>query len=731
MTPPQNRRLMTTSRQELDVELQVISGQIPQDIYGHFFVVYPAGNVNSPLPLSEFLPDGSPNPDYGSPIMNGDGMVMRIDFDKPGQAFVKSRLMKTPCFYVDEASKFGTEDYHRFRFENHGIVRMSRVMGARNEANTAIIPVRFKGQETTSLLIAYDCGKPWFFDPVELKVLNPIGYNSEWHDGMPDIFREVFPMIETTAHPVFDPYTQELFSVNFTKSNKNTFSSFFLERLFTKDEEYIQTELNLLKHKIQGATNHAEASDHLEDFLKKIETEATTLFRTNKFLGFIGKAIDKVLHFIWAPFNWLKKEFDNGNHFFLIRFDGNQPMKKWEVFTEDGQPLEIRQCMHQITLNKDFILLVDTSFKFSLDLLLKNPVTGNQTIEKLLREIMAIPMIPFCDTYIIDRRNLKDDQQTVTAKKLRTPLPLETVHFNSTYNAEDGKMDLFCIHNSAVCIAEWIRPYDVNQLTGQPVNKDYVGMFSIGDMDISRLGVYRIDCEKAEVEKETIFYKKGKPAGKGCGANTWGIGLISYPDILSATNIPSKFKYVWYMANGPDPNMLTKFIYAMYEKYPNRIIPIEEVLEFNKAGLPFVFNRYNVETNAVDDYFELPEYTYLRAHYFIPSSDSSKDEYDGYLCTTLQVGEMADEGNMAFHNEVWIFDAKNISQGPVCKMTHPELEFCFQLHSAWLPEIAPHHLGYKVNVKQDIEQSISRLFLPWHRSRARKFMAKHVYPHFA
>ena len=730
MTSPQERKLMTTSRRELDVELQVISGQIPDDIYGHFFVVYPVGNVNSSLPISEYYADGSINPDYGSPIMNGDGMVMRIDFDRKGQAFAKSRLMKTPCFYADEASKFGTEYYDKFKFENHGIIRMSRVLGARNEANTAVIPVQFKGQDKPSLLISYDCGKPWFFDPVSLQVLNPIGYNEEWHSGMPDIFREVFPMIETTAHPVFDPYTKELFTVNFTKSNKNTFSSFFLERLFAKDETYVTNELHQLKGKMENVTSHSEAITHLEDFNKKLEKKAVSIFKTSKFLGAVGKFIDNLLHWIWAPFNWLKKEFDNGNHFYFIRFDGAKPLKKWEVFNEDGSPLEIRQCMHQITLNKDYILLVDTSFKFSLDLLLKNPISGNKTIEKLLREIMAVPMIPYCETYIIDRKSLKDDVQTITAKKLKHPLPLETVHFNSTYPSDDGKMDLFCIHNSAVCIAEWLRPYDINKFNGEPINQDYVGMFSIGDMDISRLGVYKIDCAAAEIENEQIFYDKGKPQKQGCGASTWGIGLISYPDILSATRIPDKFKYVWYMSNGPDPNMLTDFIFDMYEKYPNRLIPIEEVLEFNKVGLPFVLNRYNCETNTADDHFELPEYTYLRAHYFVPSSDPAKTEYEGYLVTTLQVGEADDSGNIAFHNEFWIFDSTNINKGPICKMANPEMEFCFQLHSAWLPEIAPHQLNYKVDVKKDIEYSISRLLFPWDKARARKFMSKYVYPHF-
>jgi carotenoid cleavage dioxygenase-like enzyme len=727
MTQPKDRKLLTTSRRELDVELNILEGQIPDDIHGHFFVVYPVGNVNSALPISETMPDGSTNPDYGSPLMNGDGMVMRIDFDQKGKVGVKSRLMKTADYYADEGSKFGTEFYKSLGFVNHGIVRMSRILGARNEANTAVVPVQFKNQEHPSLLITYDCGRPCFLDPVSLEVKSPIGYVSEWSAGMPDAFREVFPMIETTAHPAFDPYTKELFTVNFTKSNETTFSSGILQRVMHKDEDLLKKELGHLKEKMDVATSHSVAIGHIDDFFKRLENH----LKPKGVFAWLENLLKKLLEDLKGLFqSGIKKvegEFENPDRFFLIRFDGENPMKKWEVVLENGDPIVIHQCMHQIALNKDYILLVDTSFKFSLDLLLKSPAADKPWLEKLIREALAVPMLPYCDSYIVKRSDLKEGVNKITAKKLKSPLPLETVHFNSTYNSDGGKMDIFCIHNSAVCMAEWIRPYDINKLNHQPVDKDYIGLFSIGDMDISRLGQYTLDCEKADIEDEFVFHLKGKAASKDCGPSTWGIGLISYPDIVSPTAIPNDFKYVWYMSNGPDPNMLTEFIYRMYDKYPNRLIPVKEVLEFNKAGMPFVLNRYNCKEKKVDDYYELGPFTYLRAHYYIPSNDSSKGEYDGYLCTTLQIG-VEEEGNLAFHNEVWIFDCRNIGQGPICRLNHPELEFCFQLHSAWLPEIHPHQSDYAIDEEQDIKDCIDRLWLEEDRELATKLMEEAVYP---
>jgi carotenoid cleavage dioxygenase-like enzyme len=74
--------IMTANRcehTELNLEIE---GQLPEDLQGHFFMVAPVGTVDS---------GGTPFPD-GDSLLNGDGMIYRLEFDCPGQALITTRL---------------------------------------------------------------------------------------------------------------------------------------------------------------------------------------------------------------------------------------------------------------------------------------------------------------------------------------------------------------------------------------------------------------------------------------------------------------------------------------------------------------------------------------------------------------------------------------------------------------------------------------------------------------
>lgn len=89
--------LLYTTAQEVDGDLVITEGKFPADLLGTVYMVYQIGSVNSDgLPYPEFLPDGSLNPEYGSAIMSGDGMVLKIDLTD--QPTIKTRIMKTPSY---------------------------------------------------------------------------------------------------------------------------------------------------------------------------------------------------------------------------------------------------------------------------------------------------------------------------------------------------------------------------------------------------------------------------------------------------------------------------------------------------------------------------------------------------------------------------------------------------------------------------------------------------------
>jgi hypothetical protein len=82
-----------------------------------------------------------------------------------------------------------------------------------------------------------------------------------------------------------------------------------------------------------------------------------------------------------------------------------------------------------------------------------------------------------------------------------------------------------------------------------------------------------------------------------------------------------------------------------------------------------------------------------------------------------------------YSREIWIFDAADLKAGPVCKLSHPEMNYAFTIHSAWIEECVSQETTYKVNVEEDLQYMINKM-----KDKDKKFftefMSKNVYPHF-
>lgn len=104
----------TASREELDIELEVIEGEIPNDMDGVVYINSSVGTINSNgIPFPTTRPDGTYNRELGSPLLGGDSMIYKLDFNQTQNEIAKikltSRLLKTPCYYADEATRYYLE----------------------------------------------------------------------------------------------------------------------------------------------------------------------------------------------------------------------------------------------------------------------------------------------------------------------------------------------------------------------------------------------------------------------------------------------------------------------------------------------------------------------------------------------------------------------------------------------------------------------------------------------
>lgn len=739
--PSNNQGIVSAHRNPVDLELEVISGSLPEDIYGHMFFITQVGNVNSGgLPIPKNHPDGALNKEYGSPVMNGDGYVYRLDFNQPGKAVLKGRLFKTPCYYADEATKYGSVvdnegDYAGWGFHNMGIARLSYELGMRNEVNTAIIPARFDGDQHTRFFATYDVGRPFEFNPETLELKTPVGHNSEWTPGTPGIINFPFAIVQTTAHPVFDAATKDFFMVNFTKSTKTMLSSVnFLQKL-KEDEKLVEKRMEKVIKEAKEL-NSQEATKRINNFFHNIEEELHA--ESNAFSWW--KKLKKFFTGIWKKIkSWFKKETETQDEVYLMQWKGQNPINKWKLIDQADNSLVIMQCMHQITLTKDYIVLLDNSFKFTLDILINDPFPHNPTISEFIREILAAPMLPYVDVYIVNRADLDPSQEIIKVKKLLQPVPLECVHLSSNYANDNNEVTLYMAHNSAACMAEWLRSYD--KLGIQPsesVDQYLLGLFAVGGMDIGRMGKVVIDVDKAEINQEKTVYLSETGNLKdlpNIGAHTWELGLYTFRDLISPDTNVDYIQDMYYVCYGGDPRMLTEFIVNLYKDYRNREIPVEDMIEYTKEGISPIITRLNTETMQLEDFYQLKMNYNLRSIQFCPKFRSNPSDSpvplsrDGYIVCTL-INPIEGSNPTAYRREIWIFDANNLAQGPICILGNDRLDYTFPLHSLWVEDIQNNVSDYNIDIREDYNEVINTILLPWRRKKMQAFFDQYVYPNF-
>ena len=190
---------LTTLGDRLPVELQSqipANWQLPTDLWGYAFFACPLP------PVTTFSTDQYARGDRM--VLNGDGMLYRLGFEA-GRATLKTRMMKTPCYYADLAAQLVPKfDKIGYRFLDGGMVRHSLLLGTRNQMNTAFLATK------EHLLATFDAARPHIIDPDSLELLEPIGAASNWQGlapKQPAWLTQVFQPLFQSRSPRLRPFT--------------------------------------------------------------------------------------------------------------------------------------------------------------------------------------------------------------------------------------------------------------------------------------------------------------------------------------------------------------------------------------------------------------------------------------------------------------------------------------------------------------------------------------------
>jgi hypothetical protein len=681
--------------------------KLPADLWGYVFLACPLP------PVTTFNPNQYARGDRM--VLNGDGMLYRLGFED-GRAILKTRMMKTPCYYADIAAQLVPKfDKFGYRFLDGGMVRHSLFLGTRNQMNTAFVATK------EHLLVTFDAARPHIIDPDSMELLEPIGAITSW-DGLapklPAFLTQVFQPCSNPAHPLYD-HVKSLSPLNPEPAGELVTSNF-------------SAGLSLLSW-----------IDRFRRWYKnKLSQDGIVL--TNP----------------WGAFTYIVR----------YRFE-SKSFERWRLILPNGEPVIIQQAVHQMALTEDYILVGDVAFEIELSQIFAPFLFGS--IRKYSVQIgywlslvflKLIQPLPYANLYLVKRSDLDkpiapDELRTLTA--IQIVLPREVTHFVTNYCNPDDKITLMSSHNSGWDVTEWIGEYDqsvspnchektsiltrgIEMLAG--VNKGLANMpqdvkclrkelrgMQPAPVDLNSVARYTIDGKTGAVLEADFLSDAGDNPTK---RNTWSLSVNTHRNLNrdSEAEKGDKITSLYWMGWGFSWEVIPKRIYRAYRDRDNRVIPIEGL---PKTDMPISLFRLDTEKMEIVDSFEFPIGYLARSPQFIPSKDPCPPDKDpathGYiLCIIMSDAEPENPHSIA-KDEVWVFHADDFTGKPIYRLSHPDISLGLTIHSTWIPELqlgkypeAERQAMRKATLDRDYNPVVQAKIFPHTKTLFKEI----VYPHY-
>ena len=357
----------------------------------------------------------------------------------------------------------------------------------------------------------------------------------------------------------------------------------------------------------------------------------------------------------------------------IIKWDGKSKFKSWNIVDyKTGKDVEIIYTSHSFLVTRNYIGIVDTP--------------ASVEAEKIFGAKITRASVPYTKIWWIKKSDLNDSIHYAKAKCYT--LKREFIDLVCDYNDDDGVV----VYSGSIQSSdqtEFLQDGDELYVGGK-VRKELCGLSS-GPNDLSGFVKLRLNITENEISGEEEFL-----AGD---TDLWG---IDFPAFKGNYAMPEKFKHMYWSTVGYNPDQILKRLVDLYKDQKYRNIPTKLLPKTNHGA---AIIHLNCEEFKIENKYVFPENCAIGSLQFV-GKRSSKSQKDGYLMSIVSIkGENYSEYSSG--QEVWVFDASDLSKGPICKLSNKNLDVAYTLHSSWLASIdQPRNSDYHVDL---IEESQSVL----------------------
>lgn len=324
----------------------------------------------------------------------------------------------------------------------------------------------------------------------------------------------------------------------------------------------------------------------------------------------------------------------------VVRWDGHSEPRSWPI-----EGALIPQSVHTITQTRDWIIVGDCAFKVEPQVLV-----GGERTE---------PNNASGPLYMIRKDDLEATPpgQPVACKVFE--IAPEINHYYATYDDSDGVAVLF-EHVESADIAMVQRTGDLDAL-GRPCDPALAGLYGF-PMSPDRTSTVVFDPDSGKVVHRAEQRIPELLWGRQLNAMDWSTAGRTRPTVHHTVH------------QGWRPEAVTQAMLGLYgDRVDRSLLPAQETLPvLATTALPDMELAAH-HTWALDDFPTSP--------IFVPHAGAESDParaggHDGYVVVPL----MNDRG---FRVEV--FDAADVSRGPLATAAASGMSVSFVLHAAWMP----------------------------------------------
>ncbi len=370
----------------------------------------------------------------------------------------------------------------------------------------------------------------------------------------------------------------------------------------------------------------------------------------------------------------------------LIRWRKAGTLEHFQIIDEHGDPVVIEQCIHQVALTKNHVIFQDSAFVVEMRQMVFDAaqlLMPGLPIRDLFGGSNMRAQRPTTVLYLIPRKALRQHgghaEHPTPVRAIRVEIPGESVHFFAQWD-DSETLELIIPHTPTLDVSEWVHQGEL-MVDGSHAASDIAGMQIPCALTQGSIAVHTINPYTGELLGARILRNE----------ETWGLALGTHAPMPQE----QRTEVLYFNTSGFAPELVPQRVLKTYQdRVDAALMPV-------KTGRPPRLLAFEIASGKLTSYV-CPRGWSLLSPTFVPRRNSCGPR-DGYIVCLAHSADSVPRPAGTSGEEVWIFDAADITAGPLCRLGHPELDFAFTVHSTWVPELRPSPRNYRVSVANDLD----------------------------